>query len=66
MTWDTHHANVHMDVEAKNGEICKDRVRVFFEDVGFQVTLTGLDRERNAQVIATPYDDESIEGSGTE
>ena len=66
MAWDTHHANVHMDVEAKNGEICKDRVRVFFEDVGFQVTLTGLDRERNAQVIATPYDDESIEGREAE
>jgi len=67
MTWDTHHANVHMDVEAKNGEICKDRVRVFFEDVGFQVTLTGLDREKNAQVIATPFeDDESIKRGGTE
>ena len=58
MDWDAHHASIHMDVEADNGEICKDRIRVSFKSADFRVTLAGLDREKNAQVIATPHDED--------
>ena len=64
MDWDAHHAIVHMDVEADNGEICKDRIRVSFKSADFRVTLAGLDREKNAQVIATPHDEDGAFEAG--
>ena len=54
MDWDAHHATVHMDVEAENGEICKDRVRIlqicrFSRDVG----RTGSRKECSGDCDAT-------------
>lgn len=52
MSWNYSGAEVSFSEQAKNGEICVDRVRICINDEDFEVKLSGLNKEIKAQVIS--------------
>ena len=54
MDWEATGARIDYDVQAKNGEVCVDRVRITIEEQDFTVELSGLMRNLKAQVIVSP------------
>jgi hypothetical protein len=54
MDWEATGARIDYDVQAKNGEVCVDRVRITIEEQDFTVELSGLMRSLKAQVIVAP------------
>ncbi len=53
MVWDAKGATITKDVNASNGELCIDRVRMTITDPEFEVVLKGVDTELKAQAIIT-------------
>ena len=53
MQWVTNGADISYDVEATNGGLCYDRVRIHISDPEFMVELSGVDTELKAQIIIT-------------
>ena len=52
MSWNCSGAEVSFSEQAKNGEICVDRVRACINNEDFEIKLLGLNTEIKAQVIS--------------